>query len=42
MKIRPLGDRVVIRMLETEETTKGESYCPHLQRKNHRLQKLLQ
>ncbi len=28
MKIRPLGDRVVIRMLETEETTKGGIVLP--------------
>ncbi|NLC26079.1 MAG: co-chaperone GroES [Fastidiosipila sp.] len=28
MKIRPLGDRVVIRMLESEETTKGGIVLP--------------
>ena len=28
MKIKPLGDRVVIKMLETEETTKGGIVLP--------------
>lgn len=28
MKIKPLGDRVVIRMLESEETTKGGIFLP--------------
>ncbi len=28
MKIRPLGDRVVIRMLESEETSKGGIVLP--------------
>ncbi len=36
MKIRPLGDRVVIRMLETEETTKGGIVLPSSAKENLR------
>ncbi len=41
MNIKPLGDRVVIKVMETEETTKSGIVLPGQQRKNHKA-KLLQ
>ena len=41
MKLSPLGDRVVLKQLEAEETTKVRNYISKQQlRKNHRKQKL--
>jgi len=40
MNIRPLGDRVVVKMVETEETTKSGIVLPGRQRKNPRWLKL--
>ena len=39
MTIKPLGERVVIKMLETEEVTKAASYFPAVPRKGRRLPK---
>ncbi len=35
MKLVPLGDRVVLKQLEAEETTKSVSFCLVRHRKNH-------
>ncbi len=42
MKLIPLGDRVVLKQLEAEETTKSGIVLPAQHRKNHSKQKLLQ
>ena len=39
MTIKPLGERVVIKMLETEEVTKGGVVLPAVPRKGRRLPK---
>ena len=39
MNIKPLGDRVVIKNLEAEETTKSGIVLPGQQKKNHKKQK---
>ncbi len=39
MTIKPLGDRVVIKMIEMEETTKSGIVLPEQPRKNRRLPK---
>ena len=36
MNIRPLADRVVVKMVESEETTKSGIVLPGSARKNHR------
>ena len=40
MNIKPLADRVVIKMLEAEETTVAVLSLPEQQRRNLRLRKL--
>ena len=35
MNIRPLGDRVIIKVIESEETTKSGIVLPALQRKTY-------
>ncbi len=40
MKLVPLGDRVVLKQLEAEETTKSGIVLPDRHRKNHSRQKL--
>ena len=42
MKLTPLGDRVVLKQLEAETTTKSGIVLTQQHRKNHRKQKLLQ
>ena len=43
MKLVPLGDRVVLKQFEAEETTKsGIILASRMHRKNHRKQKLSQ
>lgn len=42
MNIRPLGDRVVIKMMESEETTKSGIVLPGTARKNLKWLKFLQ
>ncbi len=42
MKLVPLGDRVVLKQLEAEETTKSGIVFRDRHRKNHRRQKLSQ
>ena len=42
MKLTPLGDRVVLKQLEAETTTKSGSSLQQQHWKNHRKQKLLQ
>ena len=39
MNIRPLGDRVVIKRLEAEETTKGGIVLPGSAKRNRKLSK---
>ena len=39
MNIRPLGDRVVLKKLEAEETTKSGIVLPGSAKENHRRQK---
>ena len=41
MKLSPLGDRVVLKQLEAEETTKSGIVLQAMHRKNHSRQKLL-
>ena len=41
MNIKPLADRVVIKMLESEETTKSGIVLPGWQRKSPRWLRLL-
>ena len=36
MKIRPLGDRVVIKRIEVEETTKSGIVLPGTAKENHK------
>jgi len=36
MKIRPLGDRVLVKRIEEEEKTRGESLSPTQQKKSLR------
>ena len=40
MKLVPLGDRVVLKQVEAEETTNPESFFRDRHRRNHSRQKL--
>ena len=40
MKLVPLGDKIVLKQLEAEETTKSVLFCRDRQKKNRRKQKL--
>ena len=42
MKLVPLGDRVVLKQFEAEETTKSGIILASKSQENHRKQKLLQ
>ena len=42
MKLRPLGDRVVLKFCAAEETTKSGIILAAAAQENHRLQRLLQ
>ena len=39
MKLVPLGDKIVLKQLEAEETTKSGIVCLVRQKKNHRKQR---
>ncbi len=39
MKLVPLGDKIVLKQLEAEETTKSGIVLPDRQKRNHRKQK---
>ena len=39
--VKPLGDRIFIKVSESEEKTAGASFCLIQLKKNHRLEKLL-
>lgn len=42
MKLAPLGDRVVLKQLEAEETTKSGIVLPVMHRRNHSRRRSLQ